>query len=201
MKVVHVLGNGDSAHIFNKIQRQPRDKLIVCNMPPFAVPDVFGCAIVDFKMMRALAEGVVNLNAYEWILGNRPKKFMEKNSSFYLKHAPHIKEFYTHVPDYAGSATNFNCGLMATHYSCSVLKPDEIHMYGFDSIFDYSMRSSTDIFMESNRGRMNNHRLIELWRPIWQGVFIEHPNIKFVLHHRHDNNKVAFPDNVELKVV
>jgi len=199
MSIVHLLGNGDSAQIFNNVEREPKDKVLICNVPPFTVRKVFACIMVDFKMMAALSEGSVNLNAYDWVLGTRPQRYMEMFPSFYLQYAPRIKDFYTTVPPYAGSATDFNCGHMAAHYACSKLKCSELHMYGFDSIFDYSLRSSSDLFLESDRGQMNNHRLINIWRPIWEGIFNEHPQVKFVLHHTHNNAKIAFPDNVEVR--
>ena len=46
---------------------------MICNVPPFEVHNVYGCGIVDFKMCKALTKGEVNLDAYQWVMGNRPK--------------------------------------------------------------------------------------------------------------------------------
>jgi hypothetical protein len=201
MSNIHLLGNGDSAHTFNKINRSAKDKLLICNMPPFAVDNVFASVMVDFKMMSALADGFVNLDAYDWILGTRPKKWMEMRSDFYMKYAPNIKAFHTQVPKYAGNATNFNCGHMAAHYACSQLGCTTLNMYGFDSIFDYNLRSSSDLFLESDRGEMNNYRLINIWRPVWMGIFQDFPDTRFVLHHTHEKSKIKLPNNVSIVVV
>lgn len=196
-KVVHVIGNGDKAIYY---QREKRDGMkITCNMPPFEMGqnEVFATCMVDFKMMMALTEGSVNLDKFMWILGTRPRIWMYEKSGFYMKYAHRIREFYTHVPKYAGNATNFNCGHMAVHYAASKQKADEVHMYGFDTLFDFNMRSVTDLVLNSDRSTVNNYRLLNNWRPIWRDIFKEFPNTKFVLHHNHDNIKIPKLDNME----
>ena len=199
-KVIHVLGNGDKAEYF---RREKRDGMILlCNMPPFEVDPrrVYATCMVDFKMMMALTEGSVNLDIYPWVLGTRPRIWMYEQSAFYLKYAQNVKEFYTHVPKYAGNPTNFNCGHMAAHSAAAKHKADEVHLYGFDTIFDFNMRSYTDIVLSSDRSNTNNYRLLNNWRPIWRDIFREHPNTKFVLHHNHDKLKIPKLDNMEIKV-
>ena len=200
---IHILGNGDQSVLMPESTRRGEDgKLIVCNQPPFTVSNVYACALVDFKMMKALQEGSVNLDMFQWVCGNRPKMHMDNNASFYIQKAHLIREFYTIVPKYCGpnpgeAATNFNCGHMASHYAATRHKPDEIHMYGFDSIFDHNMRSFTDMVLPSDRGMRNNYRLLDVWRPIWLKIFAEFPNVQFCLHHKHGNPKIEFPDNVK----
>lgn len=198
-KVWHVLGNGDRAVYYNE---KPRPgKLLLCNMPPFDPPvKPYGTCMVDFKMMMALNEGSVKLDRYDWILGTRPRIWMYEQSQFYLKYAPCVKEFYTHVPEYAYNPTNFNCGHMAVHYAANKQKADEVHLYGFDTIFDFNMRSSTDLALSSDRGNINNYRLLNIWRPIWRDVFREFPKTEFVLHHNHDQLKIPKLDNVRVEL-
>jgi hypothetical protein len=201
---IHILGNGDTATLMPQSTRNGQDgKVIVCNQPPFNVK-AYACALVDFKMMKALQEGSVNLDMFNWVCGNRPKMHMAKHSSFYIKHAHRIREFYTDVPKYCGknpaeAATNFNCGHLATHYACKRHQPDEIHMYGFDSIFDHNMRSHTDLVLPSDRGKNNNYRLLDVWRPIWVNIFKEFQDIQFVLWHKHPNAKVDLPTNIRFE--
>ena len=201
-KKVYILGNGDMAQMMPESVRYERDgKLIICNQPPFEVQNVYATCIVDFKMMAALTEGSINLDAYYWVCGNRPKAWMDGHPGFYMTKSGQIREFYTHVPSYAGKgaqgATNFNCGHMATHYVSSRHKPDEIHMFGFDSIFDNNMRSYTDTVLSSDRTGNNNLRLLDIWRPIWANIFNEFRNIKFFLYHKHPNSKIQTPPNVQ----
>lgn len=203
-KIVHIIGNGDHAFMFNDSPKINQGKRIICNMPPFEISNVYASVMVDFKMMGALTEGSLNLDTYQWVLGNRPKIWMENNSAFYLKHAYRVREFYLHVPAYAGNpverATNFNCGHMATHYTCNKFSPEEVHMYGFDSMFDHNMRSITDLYLSSDRGDTNNYRLLNNWRPIWTNIFKEFNETKFLLYHSHKNIKIDIPDNVEIVV-
>jgi len=203
-KVVHILGNGDNAVLFNHNCKGIR---LVCNMPPFEVDNVYASIMVDFKMMAALTEGSLNLDKYWWVLGNRPKMWMQERPSFYMKHASHIRDFYLHVPKYAAlgtenpslAATNFNCGHMATHYACNKLEATEVHMYGFDSIFDHNMRSVTDLYLNSDRSNTNNYKLLNNWRPIWNFIFKEFKDTQFVLYHKHPNTKIDLPKNVTVR--
>jgi hypothetical protein len=192
-KTAHVIGNGDSASRY-----KPAAGLkITCNLPPFAVENVYTTCMVDFKMMNAIKEGSVIVPG-DWVLGARPKKFMELNPQFNLRYAAQVKDYYTELPDYAGNYTNFNCGHMAVHYAAKKLKCDEIHMYGFDSIFDFNLRSSSDLYLISDREANNSLRLSNNWRPIWQEMFKEFPNTKFILHHKHTNIKIPVGKNVEI---
>lgn len=200
---VNVLGNGPNAGLFD---RGTKGKLLICNMPPFAIPrnEVYATCMVDFKMMKALQEGHIKLDMYDWILGTRPRVWMEAQGTFYLKYSHLIKGFYPHVPKYAAqgnpkmAATNFNCGHMAVHYAANKMKAEEIHIYGFDSIFDMDLTSFTDLLLESDRGTMNTHRLANNWRPIWTEMFKEFPNVEFHLYHIHDKIKIPVSDNVKI---
>lgn len=196
---VNVLGNGDHNFLF---QRGTEGKLLVCNMPPFEIPkkEVHASCMVDFKMMMALAEGKVNLDMYDWVLGTRPRKWMEIQPNFYLKYSQNIRSFHQRVPEYAGNATNFSCGHMAVDYACTKMNAKEVHLYGFDSMFDMSLLSSTDLILESDRSINNTHRIANNWRPIWPAMFAEHKDVKFYLYHSHDKVKFKIPKNVEIVV-
>lgn len=193
-QVVHVIGNGDNASLY----KPAKGLKITCNLPPFAVANVYTTCIVDFKMCKAITEGSVIVPG-DWVLGYRPKVWYDKNiDNFKLRFGHHIKEFYTELPDYAENYTNFNCGHMAVHYSANKLKGKEIHLYGFDSLFDMNLRSCTDFYLNSDRSGTNNLRLADNWRPVWQGIFNEFTDTQFVLHHKHNNIKFPVPENVEI---
>ena len=152
MKVVHIIGNGDQASLFHKEKRVGMK--LTCNIPPWPVEGVYGTIMVDFKMMKAIHEGILTVPG-DWVLGARPHKWMEIRNDFYMKYSRQIKEFYMVLPKYAPNYTDFNCGHMATHYTANKLKCDEIHMYGFDSIFGFDITSSSDFYLESSRDNLN----------------------------------------------
>jgi len=209
-RVVHVIGNGDSSSLYT---RQPRKGLkLCCNQVPFEVPDKWATVMVDFKMMDALTRAKKGdptglTIPGNWVLGFRPKKWMESRPNFHMQVASQIREFYTDLPRYTWDVnkgedmgkgyTNWNCGHMATHYACNRLKADEVHLYGFDSCFDFNMNSFTDLVLQSDRGLMNNQRLSSNWRPIWENMFKEWPNTKFVFHYFHNAFKMKTQPNVE----
>jgi len=194
-RVVHVIGNGDSADLYNNKER--KGLKLTCNLPPFPVENVYGSCIVDFKMMKAITEGVIDVPG-EWILGYRPKIWMEKHPDFYMRRAPQVKEFFTKKPEYVANYTDFNCGHMAVYYAIKKFNPTEINIYGFDSIFDMNLRSSSDFFMISDRQANNNVRLNGNWRPIWDKLFNEFNSINFKLHHFHNQIKFEVGNNVEI---
>jgi len=194
-RVVHVIGNGDSADLYNNKER--KGLKLTCNLPPFPVENVYGSCIVDFKMMKAITEGVIDVPG-EWILGYRPKIWMEKHPDFYMRRAPQVKEFFTKKPEYVANYTDFNCGHMAVYYAIKKFNPTEINIYGFDSIFDMNLRSSSDFFMISDRQANNNVRLNGNWRPIWVKLFNEFNSINFKLHHFHNQIKFEVGNNVEI---
>lgn len=209
-RVVHVIGNGDSSSLY---LRQPRKGLkLCCNQVPFEVPDKWATVMVDFKMMDSLTRAKngdpTGLTIPgNWVLGFRPKKWMESRPNFHMQVASQIREFYIDLPRYTWDVnkgedmgkgyTNWNCGHMATHYACNRLKADEVHLYGFDSCFDFNMNSFTDLVLQSDRGLMNNQRLSSNWRPIWENMFKEWPNTKFVFHYFHNAFKMKTQSNVE----
>lgn len=195
-KVVHVVGNGLMANLFDHNSKGLR---LCCNLPPFQVDNSYASCIVDFKMMKAMMEGSISVPG-KWILGFRPKMWMEKYPDFKMKNIDKIREFYTELPKYAKNYTDFNCGHFAVYYAANKLNADEIHMYGFDSIFDPDLRSCTDFYLNSVRDNPNTHRLNGNWRPIWYYMFKDFSNKKFFLYHKHPNIKLEHGENVKVVV-
>jgi hypothetical protein len=193
-RVAHIIGNGDNAPMY----KPAKGLKITCNLPPFTVENCYTTCIVDFKMCMAITDGSVTVPG-DWVLGFRPKIWYDKNKdNFRMRFGHHIKEFYTVLPKYAGNYTNLNCGHFAAHYTANRLQAKEIHLYGFDSLFDMNLRSCTDFYLGSDRGTTNNVRLNDNWRPIWQKIFEEFKDTQFVLHHNHDKLKFPKGENVEI---
>lgn len=209
-RVVHVIGNGDGAPLY---LRKPRKGLkLACNQIQFEVPEKWATVMVDFKMMDTLMRyhngdrsNGLSISG-NWVLGYRPKRWMEAKPQFHMAKSNQIREFYTDLPQYTWDRskgedmgmgyTNWNCGHMATHYAANRLRAEEIHLYGFDSVFDFNMNSFTDLVLESDRGLMNSQRLSSNWRPIWEHMFKEWPDVSFVFHHTHDKFKIKTQSNV-----
>ena len=193
-EVAHLIGNGKSSGFYVP----DKGLKITCNLPPFEVANLYTTVMVDFKMMNAIWKGEVTVPG-DWVLGARPHKWMEMRNDFYMKYSKQIKEFYLTLPRYAQNYTDFNCGHMATHWIANKLKRKEIHMYGFDSIFEFDTTSMSDTFMMSVRDNMNTERLTTRWRPIWFGIFNEFKNTQFILYHDKGNPMLKLPENVEVR--
>jgi len=67
-------------------------------------------------------------------------------------------------------------------------------------VFDFNLRSYSDLVLKSDRGNINNNRLIENWRPIWEGMFKQFPDSEFVWHHKHDKFKLKKTENVRIVI-
>ena len=74
-------------------------------------------------------------------------------------------------------------------------------MYGFDSILDMNLRSYTDLVLNSDRGAMNNLRLSNNWRPLWQNMFKDFKNVEFNIYHFHNKAKIKHGQNVNIHVI
>ena len=196
-RVVHIIGNGGSSFLYNEEKR--KGLKLGCNQIGFNIPEKYASCIVDYKFMQAMTANEITLPG-QWILGFRPKHWMEMNPDYYMKVSKEVKEFYTELPNYAANYTDFNCGHMAAHYSANKLKADEIHLYGFDSIFDFNLNSASDLSLKSDRGSANNLRLADNWRPIWQSMFKEFSDTKFILHYTHDKLKINIGNNVDVRI-
>lgn len=193
----YLIGNGKSSAYYDP---KSVGTTMTCNLPPFPVPNAFATAIVDFKMMRAIQEESIVVPG-DWILGMRPKMHLEHYPNMYMKYAPQIREFYTVLPKYVPNYTDFSCGHMAAHYMCTKFRPDEIHMYGFDSIFNFDLYSCSDFYLPSDRDHNNSARLSNNWRGIWPSQFEEFRSTKFILHGNHTHLKLdRIPKNVEIVV-
>lgn len=195
-RVAHIIGNGDNHTLY----KPAKGLKITCNQPPMEITNAYATCIVDFKMCAALTEGSVQIPG-NWVMGYRPKIWYNDNrGNFKMRFGHQIREFYTVLPEYAGNYTNLNCGHFAAHYTANRLRADEIHLYGFDSLFDMNLRSTTDFVINSDRGATNNVRLNDRWRPIWKSIFEEFKHTQWVLHHKHDQLKIPKGSNVEIKV-
>jgi len=196
-KHVHLIGNGPSAGLYNK--KGVKGAKYTCNLPPFNVPGANTTFMVDFKMMRAIHSGSVKVPG-DWIVGHRPKIYMQNNPDFRMRYASHIKEIFTEKPDYVENYRDFNCGHMAAYYILTRKNPTNLHLYGFDSLFDFEIRSCTDFYLISNREEDNTHRLTNVWREVWEKMFNEFNDVHFTIYHKHDKIKINKPDNVEIIV-
>jgi hypothetical protein len=198
-RTVYIVGNGPKgAPLF----KQPNKGIILtCNVPPFAIYGVYGTIMCDFKIMKAVSAGEIQVHG-DWILGFRPKQWAQTTPGFMMKFGSQIKEFYTELPPYAGKGhegyTNFNCGHLATYYACRKLKADTVHMYGFDSLFELDIRSTTDFVLPSDRSDTNTLRLADKWRPIFQNIFNQFPETKFKIHYYHDKIRMDMLPNMEI---
>ena len=81
------------------------------------------------------------------------------------------------------------------------MKATEVHIYGFDSIFEMDLTSFTDLLLESDRSTQNTVRLNDNWRHVWVGMFNEFKDVTFHLYHNHSDIKFSVPDNVKINVI
>ena len=196
-RTIHVIGNGDMAPLYHLKKREGMK--VTCNLPPFPVPDAWCTFMVDFKIMHAITQQQLDVPG-EWIIGMRPKIWMDKNPTFYIQRAHQVKEIYTELPKYAANYTDFNCGHMAVYYCLRKLNASDIHLYGFDSVFDFNLRSCSDLYLSSARDPVHSNKLKDNWRPLWYEMFKEYKDVNFTFYHNHSNIKMKPLPNVKIEV-
>jgi len=70
----------------------------------------------------------------------------------------------------------YNAGLYAVEHCVS--RATQIHLWGFDSLFSTDVTSQMDAIVPRGKRPPLHTR----WRPLWQQLFEQNPNVEFVLH-------------------
>ena len=202
-RVVHVIGNGPSSFLYNEDVR--KGLKLSCNSAPFHVEGLWASCVVDMKYTNNIKAGLVTPQADQWILGHRPKKLLENPKYVHFRHrvSNFIKEYYLDLPEYAGKGEagykNLSCGHFAVHYACNRLSADVVHMYGFDSLFEYTANSCTDMNMQETRNPVVDKEIVPVWRRLWNDMFNDFSETKFNLHYK--NNKLKIDNRENLNII
>lgn len=154
-----VLGNGPSKHLYDRTG----DFVIGCNIPGEGY-SVDATVIVDPEIVWILANDLELIDC-PVILSNIAWEKMKQ-----LKMDGYFNILYTFK-----SKDWYNAGHYAALYLIHELKCDKIDIWGCDSIFDDTLKSSTDTLVP----KVESINFYKRWRLIWFNLMEAHPSIDF----------------------
>lgn len=173
---IHLLGNGPSILNFDK-----SDGIrIGCN---FTQPDLNPewTIIADIKPVKKFYEGyqlkvpaVLSERAYDYITKKTIK--LSEDRLQIRRVVPFIK--YPDIHERWG----MNSAQHAVHYAIEEYSPKEVHLWGCDSLWSTNIESSTDEIVRKDLDFMNHTQVYLAWRDYWNRIFIDNPDVLFVVH-------------------
>ena len=185
MKVC-IIGNGPSNNLYKnneKVNEKYYDLIICCNIPRHGFKrDVV--SIVDSKPLEVIKRTVelkkpVNLGQV-WC-HQKIYKFCNDNKLPGIWNP--IYESKRRDVNIEGQIfnTDYNSGLAAADYVCENYDDlEEIHLWGFDSLFSQNYNSQMDKLVIRPERRV--HLLNHVWNLFWKQVLDKYPNIIFKSH-------------------
>lgn len=173
---IHLLGNGPSILNFDE-----SDGIrIGCN---FTQPHLnpHWTMIADIKPVKKFYEGyqltcpaVLSERAYDFIC-KKTIKLSEDRLKIH-KVVPFIR--YSDV----GKRWGMNSAQHAVHYAIEEFSPKVVNLWGCDSLWSSSIESSTDSIVPKDLDFMNGEHIYFAWREYWNRIFIDNPEVQFIVH-------------------
>ena len=169
---VHVIGNGDSNHLFD-VQAEYR---VGCNIPQHGIP--VNCI------------SMVDVNPIMWGKDNKWHPHVPvlctpdvKNYAVKMNREGHWFDVYKKIHRYSAGhqAVNHHAGMT-----------DEVHMWGFDSIWTNEYYSQMDVIVP----RPKRPNLNQQWIPHWQEMFAKYKDTEFIIHAPQHAQLPELGDNV-----
>lgn len=164
-----IIGNGSSNHLYSK-NKDKYDLVICCNIPQHGYKwDII--SIIDPQPVRVIEKSKLNLGKI-WCPPDTHKTASNKNL------LGDWNPVYKRKPWY-------NSGLIAVDYVCQKYKGlKEIHLWGFDSIYQDYFHSQMDNLVPRKRKKNLN----KYWVPKWKEVVSKYSNVIFYGHIPSDKN-------------
>ena len=155
---IHVIGNGPSNSLFD-VEHEYR---IACNIPQHGI-QYNALSIIDVVVVNWMSDN--NYNPSVPVLCTKKVKdhAVKKNREGHWFETYQIKHRYS-----------------AGHHAVEHHAPmtDEIHLWGFDSIWTENFGSQMDTLVP--RGKRPNLNL--QWIPHWKNIFEQYHETRFVIH-------------------
>ena len=158
-----VIGNGSSNSLYSK-NTDNFDLTICCNIPQHGFKwDII--SIIDPQPVRIIKDRKLNLGKI-WC---PPDTHRTATSQKLLGEWEPV---YKRKPWY-------NSGLLSIDYVCEKYKNlEEIHLWGFNSLYEDSFHSQMDNLVPRKRKKnLNKH-----WVPKWKEVVSKYPSVNFYAH-------------------
>lgn len=177
----HVIGNGKSYIYFKKIEES--DYVLGCNKP---LLDVDATIIQDQRFFRSLTDKfdpiVIDV---PMIINNKCVKWLDSKLGKLAKDKLNIKEVYEYDTRY------YPCS--SAHVACLYLIDNgysEIHIWGCDSLENYTMISMTDQFVDpaytayKDTDMSHVNQVVNGWRNKWKMIMENNQTVDIVFNNK-----------------
>lgn len=173
---VHILGNGPSIGMFDNSE----GVRVCCNHGvPELDPD--WTMIADIKAIKPLYAG--RQLPCPAIITKRVKEFIDSKVCKIGEDRIKIKKVVDFIHwEECDPKWGMNSAQHAVYHSILEHNPDEIHIWGCDSLWSSSIESSTDLIVPKNLEFMNKFHIYLAWRRYWNEIFRKYPNTQFIVH-------------------
>jgi len=156
-----VLGNGPSKQFYDRTG----DFVLGCNIPSEQF-SVDATVICDEEIVWILKNDLTLIEVPVIISTKVYEKMKELgiDKKFIILHVFKPKDWYN-----------------SAHYAAEYLMSegcDEIHLWGCDSIFQNTVKSSTGALV--NQTTLGDDRFIRNWRRVWNEIHLNNPSVHFV---------------------
>lgn len=173
---MHLIGNGPSINLF----KNESGIRVGCNFTNADLkPD--WTMIADIKPVKKLYEGI-NLPCPA-IITQRAYNFTAEKAVKLPAERMTIKRIVEFVRwDDVDPKWGMNSAQHGVWYGIEEHAPQEVHIWGCDSLWSTNIESSTDNIVSKNLELMNKTKIYLVWREYWNSIFYKYPNIEFVVH-------------------
>jgi len=176
-KIINIVGNGSSSRLFKHMGLFT----VACNIPP---------KNIQYNTLS--------------IIDNQPILWMKTNSwqprvpVLCTESVKNMAQSKGRTGDWRAvyeKTSRWNSGHHAVKYFCETQSVDQIHLWGFDSVYTEDLTSVQDsVIIRHRRPNLNQH-----WRPIWNTLFDSFPNTEMIFHTNTRINSAYEQANVKFK--
>lgn len=175
MKRVHIVGNGPSWIQYKKIDKD--DVTIGCNIT--RAEDASYTTLSDLRLVYKIREKKVFVNC-PVLVNTKVHNYLTKDPKG-IAIGLEIKDVYQRLEV---ERLEMSSGHYAARWAVKHIKPEEVHVWGVDSMFHNHMLSHTDEIVEhtiksDEKGMAKNSAI---WRRAWKDIENENPTVKFIYH-------------------
>lgn len=190
VKKVHILGNGLS---INKFPLDTDGVRIGTNFSDAKLKPVWTFINDRVPLDKVLSKEVVL--EYPIIISTRAS---EKSDLFTKDYDKTIIKFIIDFIKYPElhPTLGLNSAQMATYVAIKQFQPNEVHLWGCDSLWKDDISSSTDLIIP----KAPNKGINELWVSQWGKLISEYPKISFYLHSEGESS-LAEQENLNIQSI
>lgn len=203
---IHILGNGPSLKLFDRIKSCSDSDIVVgCNFSDVALSPHY-TVLIDVRAIKKFMSDDPYVLEIDAVLSTRAYNYLENNLGWNKvpNDVINVIDTIDLIRDRKISKNlAMNSGQHAAVYSLRKNKDQkEIHIWGTDSFWTRDIQSTTDpIARPKHKGPRVRPHITRRWNHYWKKIIDDFPKTEFVIHAYADSkidNKVQSKSNVRI---